>query len=103
MGVLSVLINQTSVVALGAAGPAGLAAADGLAEPSPGWPAGRLTSNWPVGVQPALKTVPESASRLSCAYRTFELLKDGGTTGATGALTVVNRTTTGVGATAGVG
>jgi hypothetical protein len=30
-------------------------------------------------------------------------LKDGGTTGATGALTVVKRSTTGVGATVGVG
>src|SRR5256714_14248813 len=68
-GVLETLISQMSVVALGAAGAAGVAVAEGpLDAPGPGWPAGRVTSNRPARGQLALKTVPESANRLSGAH-----------------------------------
>src|ERR1700730_10249016 len=66
IGVPCVLISQMSVVAFGAGGPDTVAVADGLADdPTPGCPAGRVTSSWPAGVQLPLKTVPASASRLS--------------------------------------
>src|SRR5882672_1040107 len=53
IGVPNELISQTSLVAFGAGGPdgvaLGVAEADGVGEPGPSWPAGRVTSTWPVG------------------------------------------------------
>src|SRR2546423_13472951 len=63
-GVPSELISQTSVVAFGAGGPEGVALADGLGEPGPSCPAGRVTSSSPPGVQEVPRMVAAPASRL---------------------------------------
>src|ERR1700675_651389 len=66
IGVPSELNSQTSVVAFGVGGPAGVAEDDGLGDdPGPGCPTGRVTRTWPVGAHAALRMLPESASRLS--------------------------------------
>ena len=65
IGVPIVLINQTSVLA---AGPEPLAVADAVgSDEGPGWPPGRVTSNWPAGVHtaPRMLTLAESPRRLS--------------------------------------